>query len=286
MPVAGPPATHHTKVLQMPLGHPEAEASDPITMSSLVRRFMRRIFKALGYEVSVRRLARLGEDEDVWRIQAELLQHRARVVMDVGAHSGHVARRYAHLFPEALIYCFEPSPEPFARLLQTSSEVEALRPVQAAVSDRTGAATFHVNRGSYQGSLLPTSPSAGALIDSRAVETVAEIEVPTVALDDFCQEHGIYQIDVLKIDVQGGELLALAGLQDMLGRGRISLVLSEITFVPQYEGQPSLSELASVLAQFGFTLFGLYGLTRASSGILAYGDALFISTEVMRSITK
>jgi FkbM family methyltransferase len=246
------------------------------SLTSWARRSARNFFKLLGYEVNFRRLSR-GEEGDVWQVQAALLQRRARMIVDAGAHAGSVSRRYSTIFPDAIVYCFEPAPEPFERLQQTAKEVTALRPIQAAVSDRSGTAAFHVNRGSYQGSLLQTSPNAARYMDARVMETVAEIQVPTIALDEFCAENGIDHIDVLKMDVQGGELRVLAGLDRMLGRQAVDLVMSEVSFVPQYEGQPSFSDLTNALGRHGYVLVGLYDMAHAPSGILTSCDALFAS---------
>ena len=40
--------------------------------------------------------------------------------------------------------------------------------------------------------------------------------VPTLCLDDFCDDHGISSIDLVKVDVQGHEHKVLMGAQRLL----------------------------------------------------------------------
>lgn len=114
-------------------------------------------------------------------------------ILDLGAFIGAYALLGAKLVGETgRVVAFEP--DPVARdHLERNVAVNGLSNVQviaAAVSDRTGTLTLDASRlGSSQ---------------TRIGAAEGAITVPTVALDDFCRDHGIHP-SVIKIDVEGAE---------------------------------------------------------------------------------
>ncbi|MGH7943959.1 MAG: FkbM family methyltransferase [Opitutaceae bacterium] len=84
--------------------------------------------------------------------------------------------------------------------------------LNVVVSDRVGTATFHVN--SHAG----THYGAQRYWDGFA-EAVTTVDVPTTTLDCFVPS-GMDRLDILKMDIQGGELAALKGAAGLLSRQR------------------------------------------------------------------
>ncbi|MFW6078443.1 MAG: FkbM family methyltransferase [Gemmatimonadota bacterium] len=150
------------------------------------------------------------EPEQTRRFEASVLP--GGTVLDIGAHVGYYTLLASDLVGDTgTVWAFEPNPRN-ARFLRRHVEINRcgnVRIVEAAVSDRGGAARFAAGSGSGTGRLA----DAGAL------------EVRTVRLDEYCARHGIAP-SVLKIDVEGGELAALRGARDLLSRGRPVLFLS------------------------------------------------------------
>jgi hypothetical protein len=62
---------------------------------------------------------------------------------------------------------------------------------------------------------------------------VAGEPIQLISLDDFCSDRAIDHIDLLKLDLEGGELDALRGARALLDNERIDLIQFEF-------GQPSL----------------------------------------------
>src|SRR5262249_7432852 len=160
----------------------------------------------------------------------------APVIFDVGAHVGETAAHYRSLFPGALIHSFEPFPGSFAKLSAAFGADPRVVPHNAAVSDKTGTATFRVNRASVTNSLLPSDRRGDDYWGKNLLDTDAEISVPTVTLDDFCRERRIEHVDVLKVDVQGAEYAVLAGAQELLARRAVDLIYLEMIIAPSYVG--------------------------------------------------
>jgi FkbM family methyltransferase len=223
---------------------------------------------------------------DAYLAQKHLLRTmRCRTVFDVGAFQGDATSRYAELFPDAEIYAFEPYPPSYEALEAMYSNTPRIHLVNAAVSSRPGEATFYVNGVASTNSLLPR-PSAGRRYFSPEAVTRSTISVPTISIDEFRAKHNVPVPDILKLDIQGMELEALRGAEQTLnsGRGGVSLVFSEVTFVPHYEKGVLFDELSSYLRKRGFTLFNIYEMHSANVGQLRFGDAIFIADRLRSTV--
>lgn len=229
-----------------------------------------------GYELT--RLPDQGPFEAQRRL---LIGHRVATVFDLGAFVGDVTARYRALFPDATIHAFEPFPASFEKLAARFRGDAFVKPQPLAVGGRAGSAVLYVNGLSATNSLLPR-PSEGRRYFPPEGETVAVERVRTTTLDAFCREHGLAGIDVLKLDIQGGELLALKGAEELLRRRAVGLVYTEASFVPHYQNGPLFHEVAALLAGHGYGLYNIYNLVRAANGQLRFADALFVSPEVRR----
>lgn len=112
-----------------------------------------------------------------------------------------------------------------------------------------------------------------------AMLTINSVEVRTITLDEFCSQRNIQHVDLLKLDAQGGELDALRGAQNLLARGGISLIYSEVEFVQFYEGQPLFHDIWMYLQGHGYSFRDLFNVRRRNSQML-WGDAIFVSREL------
>ena len=100
-------------------------------------------------------------------------------------------------------------------------------------------------------------------------------------LDDFIHENSIEQVDLLKLDLQGSELLALTGASKALSEGKIRSILCEVLFVKSYEGQPNPSTLLQHLSDFhSFIIFNLYQ-PHFHHGRLIQADVLLLHSDFL-----
>jgi FkbM family methyltransferase len=216
--------------------------------------------------------AELRKREDVFQVQKRLLGSDAGLIFDIGASDGRTARRYRGLFDRARIICFEPDEErakAIGRLPLNNVEV-----VRQALSDREGTASFYVNSDPDTSSLLP-SVQLGSHID-QYTSPLRTVTVETTTLDAYCGRAGIDRIDILKLDIQGGELAALRGAHSLLRRKRVRLIYLEVEFMEIYERQPLYHHIADFLAGYGYDLHGIFNLYSIEGGRLAWADAIFV----------
>ncbi len=203
-----------------------------------------------------------------------------RVILDLGANVGATAMRYAKLFPGATVHAFEPFPETYLRLRTAVGNAKNVQTHALAIADASGTRTFFFNQGHTTNSLLPVAESYNeTLSNSDETKPVGQVEVPTSTVDAFCELQGISHVDVLKMDIQGGELMALRGAANMLGRD-IDLIYSEVNFSKIYEGQASFHELCELLTGYGYILLELYPLNYARNGAANWTDAIWINPQL------
>ena len=165
------------------------------------------LFRSLDYEV---RRKGQGFHADAYADQQSLLSgDEVRVILDAGANVGQTAQRYRRLFPNALIHSFEPFESTFRTLSQNCRGDGRMEPHRLAVADVSGSRTFCSNAESVTNSLLPNSATATRVLPDSLIKPAGSVEVPTTTLDDFCSGRAIDRVNVLKMDIQGGELMAL-----------------------------------------------------------------------------
>ena len=176
--------------------------------------------------------------------QQHLLSHQdLTVIFDVGAHMGQATTNYRKRFPQAVIHGFEPCPEAFARLSEKFNADRYVKLCQMGFADTKGSRTLFLNQDSSTNSLFPAVLTADTLVEPGRIDNIGHITVPVTTLDAYCQEQYIPSIDILKMDIQGGELRALHGAVHMLSNRSIAIIYLEIWFVRVYEGAPLFYEI-------------------------------------------
>lgn len=151
---------------------------------------------------------------------------RTAVLFDVGANSGAYCREVLdHVSPPLVLHAFEPSPAAFAQLRGAMRGRREVALHNVGMGDERGSAVLYGDRG---GSEL------GSLYDRRlevwSMEIAVREQVEIHRLDEFCLEHGIERIHLLKIDVEGHELSVLRGSGSLLAERRIDLVQFEFAW--------------------------------------------------------
>lgn len=172
------------------------------------------------------------------------------VVVDAGAHWGYFTLLAASLCGErGRVFAFEPHPGNYA-LLTKSVEANGLTnvvAVQKAVSDRSGSAKLFQAGVAAGHSLYSPTPDGGR----EGTPAHQAIDVATVALDDFfAQIPGALRL--VKMDIEGSEPLALAGMQGLIGRSPALVLIME--FNPSFLHVKATSDILDQLAARGFDL--------------------------------
>lgn len=158
----------------------------------------------------------LGEMESfdvLSRALRVLVGRRPTVAYDVGANIGIYALWLSRaLGPGSVVYAFEPSPGPFARLSRhvALNRAHAIHPVPMALSDHDGEVAFYVSRAHHSTSSLDPALAGG--------DGAERISVAATTLDSFCASGAGPSPDLIKVDIEGGGVTALKGFDGCVAR--------------------------------------------------------------------
>ena len=202
-------------------------------------------------------------------------------VVDAGAHHGHTVVHHLEHFPNSRAIALEPEPENFAIAKKTLAPFgERVDLLPFALAETDGSVPLRLTSHSGAHSLLEVGDMR---YYDAPVETLTPIEVRAVTLDSLSAEHRLDRLDILKMDIQGAELLALRGAARLLARHAIRLIALEVLFQPLYRNQPTFWDIADHLRPLGYTLQGIHEQRHhaANHAILRWADAVFVAPELV-----
>ena len=216
-------------------------------------------------------------DEPFEVMRGILKGHSVTGIIDAGASDGRISRRLLRKFPAADAYAFEPNSLYFDSLKQYARENSMFHPYFLALSDCEGKADLHITQSPGNTSLLmPTE--AFKQIDSQGSCMKRSEKVELVTIDDWAQRNGNLDIQLMKFDIQGGELKALHGATRVLQDSTL-LVYTEIWFSCPYEGGAIYSEIDLFLRKYGFALYDIYKPRYNPNGLIMWANAIFVNIE-------
>lgn len=126
--------------------------------------------------------------------------------VEVGAHDGVTYSNTVRLEREYgwSGVCIEPNPQTFPKCLES----RAAECINAAVAECGGVMTFVVRKDPTWSGLKRTLEASDAV---KAAE-IAKTDVRVVTLGEVLRERGIYHVDYLSVDAEGGDLNVIRGI--------------------------------------------------------------------------
>lgn len=144
-----------------------------------------------------------GYDNEVEYAMTHKLIREGDVILDVGANMGVWSMIPASIYGDKIkIYAFEPVPSIFQTLTQnidTNRLNSSYSCHNVGIAETSGELLFDIDTDNSGMGHLSTSENP----DGR------QIRVKTIRLSDFRQEHGAEKVNLVKIDVEGAEMLVL-----------------------------------------------------------------------------
>jgi FkbM family methyltransferase len=141
--------------------------------------------------------------------------HPGMVVYDVGANIGYVSLLLARAVgPQGRVFAFEALPANLERIRANLAlnPQAAVTPLGMAVIDGERPVEFLTHA---SGAMGKAAGSAGRVDQTYA----AAIQVAGISLDEFIYAQKNPAPQVIKIDIEGGEVLALPGMRRLLREG-------------------------------------------------------------------
>jgi len=145
-------------------------------------------------------------------------------IFDIGSNKGQFLQLILDniTVEDFSIHCFEPGYETFKILVASSKEDKRIRLNNIGIGKEKGAAVLHFNSvGSGLASLTKRRLDHFGIYFNKSEKVVVS------TIDDYCSENAIKHIHLLKIDIEGHELDALAGARRMFDKKSIDIVTFE-----------------------------------------------------------
>lgn len=219
--------------------------------------------------------------EEFVSVAKRFLNEDINVIFEIGARYCLDTLGFNRIIPKAKIFAFECNPRTLPVCRKAVKNIKNITLIEKAVSDKIGKVKF-----------FPTNPdetitthkngnpgaSSMFIVSSKYPTDIIiqdEIEVESIRLKTFLKQNDIKAIDLLWMDIQGAELMALRGLEDDLSN--VKLIHTEIEFIDIYEGQPLFKDVKKFLNERNFYL---YDFTYISA---YFGDAIFVNSKIKKS---
>ena len=182
------------------------------------------------------------------RFLDELAQANIKIVFDVGSNIGEWCQIVDDVFQSPEIHCFELSPDTYETLTKNVNKIEN------AILNNFGLADF-CGEIEYK-NFGKDSPVNTILAASKLHEDVnkAEVCVSTVKTgDQYCKEHNIKRIDLLKIDVEGAEYSVLVGFENLIKTGSVAIIQFEYGYTNAHSKRLML-DFYEMLQKYGYVI--------------------------------
>ena len=161
------------------------------------------------------------------------------IFWDVGAHVGFYSLWAAHL--GASVKSFEPTKRTFELLKKNTTKQSNIKIFNKAVSSEDGEVTFY----EYDAQL---SENNTTLLQEGIEGQAHKVTVSAVSLDSFFKKNKAP--DIVKIDVEGGELQVVKGMPLLMQSSKTTFV---IEYIPAEKEK--YEEAFSILVENGFQQF-------------------------------
>lgn len=187
-------------------------------------------------------------------------------ILDIGANFGGWTKQSLGIFPKSKFLMVEGNDFH----TQALTDVAALGDVKfeiALVSDSIKNVTFFVGGHGSSGSTL---------LREASVHEFKEVTATAYDLNTIVKRNNFPPAQLLKIDVQGAELLALKGASEILPS--VEVVILEVSLLNYNIGQPSFYHLYRKLHRENFELFSFQGVAVQDDGTVLQADTFFVRT--------
>lgn len=193
-------------------------------------------------------------------------KNKAYVIFDIGSRDCQQSIEFYKTFPNAKIYAFECNPNTLNLCEENIIPYQdRITLIKGAVCDYDGSITFYpINQEKTKTTWKDGNPGASSLFKSNGkytVETYVQDEITTNChrLDTIMNKHNIPCVDIIWMDLQGAELLALKGLGNKLSS--VEYLYTEVSHKEMYTGQIMYKELNDYMIKNNFSILNNLSLS-------------------------
>lgn len=208
-----------------------------------------------------------------WQIVEKVgREFNPHLVMDIGARNGWFFQSWLDWQPNATIIAFDPEVNAYDALKKRYANDPRVRIEPYGIAEKSDTQTFYtLSESAVSSSLLQPDQKVWDEIKYDTGDII-ESTIETITLDDYCQQHAIDNVYLIKMDIQGYELRALEGAINTLAS--TDYVLVESAIKPLYEGAATFTEVHDFMTEQGFHLMDIRSWHRGNH-VLIETDLLY-----------
>lgn len=174
------------------------------------------------------------------RYEELLVERHPDTILDIGSNIGYYVLLAGNT-GNTDIHAFEPEPANI-ELLRQNIELNNLTAQvttnQSAVSDTDGTIMLGIESSSNSHSIKKTGGDT--------------MEVNSITIDAYCRQHDLESVDVIRMDVEGAEISALAGMSTVIETSSPEILFIELH--PWLLSEDKMATFVSLLQRYGYTL--------------------------------
>lgn len=182
-----------------------------------------------------------------------------KVCFDIGSRDCIQSRELLSNFKESTVYAFECNTQTLSKCYDIASKSNnKIIVVPKAVNEFNGMTKFYqIDPTTTVTSWQDSNPGASSLFVANGLYEYEkygqkEITVSCTRLDTFCKSEKVEKIDIIHLDCQGAELIALKSLSNLIHN--VISIHTEVSFKTIYHGQCMFDDIDQFLTIRGFKL--------------------------------
>ena len=183
------------------------------------------------------------------RYESEIFRSKAKpgmTIIDIGANLGYYTAIASRLAGDnGLVIAFEPEPN-FFKLLSRNigrNNMKNTACFELAIAEKNGLTNLYLSN---------ENKGHNSIIKSEELKT--SVQVKTTTLDDFLLSQKITKVNIIKMDVEGAEILALEGMRNTLAK-HLPLLFLEFSPHSIIKLNRKPLDLLLTLRNFGYSIF-------------------------------
>lgn len=195
------------------------------------------------------------------KIYQKIISTESPVILDVGSNKGQSIDFFLNIYPDSIIYGFEPN-ERLARDLAIKYKKNVnIKIFNCGISDKKGklilsetitSETSTFEELNYDSDYLKLKAKILGVSPKNIISNKYEVDV--VTLSEFISQNKIKKIDILKIDTEGHEYKCLLGLFGNGEHCNIKYMQIEQHYDDMYSNIATFGAINELLAKNDFTI--------------------------------
>jgi len=206
-----------------------------------------------------------------------------KTILDVGSRDAMESITLKEFYPTARVYAFECNPPAIELCRKNIGKRAGIILIPNAVSDVNGTLEFfaidpdktitpHKDGNIGASSLFVANPEY-----PHEKYHQNKITVQSITLARWAEQASVSDIDILWIDLQGAELKAFRGMENLISK--VKVIYTEVEFKELYLNQPLFGEVDAYLSEKGFILIRLYPCGW-------FGNALYVRKDLVVGLKR